>query len=44
MQVISNASLTIKEIWSLQHPIMHKWFMISGLALFTMFTLLFVAV
>ena len=25
MQTINNATTTIKEIWSYQHPVMHTW-------------------
>ncbi len=44
MQTISNATVTIREIWSLQHPIMHKWFLFSGLSIFVMFAFLFFVV
>lgn len=41
MQTITNATSTIKEIWSLQHPVMHTWFLFSAASLGCMFTLLF---
>ncbi len=44
MQTINNATLTIKEIWGLQHPIMHKWFLFSALSLSIMFAFLFIAI
>ena len=44
MQTISNATVTIREIWSLQHPIMHRWFLVSGLAMCTMFAFLFILI
>ncbi len=44
MQTITNATLTIKEIWGLQHPIMHKWFVFSALSFCVLSVFLFVAV
>ncbi len=44
MQTITNATVTIKEIWSLQHPIMHKWFLFSALSFSVLFAFLFIAV
>ncbi len=41
MQTINNATSTIKEIWSYQHPVMHTWFLFSAFSLGCMFTLLF---
>ena len=41
MQTINNATSTIKEIWSYQHPVMHTWFLFSAASLGCMFTLLF---
>lgn len=41
MQVIENAAVTIKEIWSYQHPIMHTWFLMSAVSLCCMFAFLF---
>lgn len=41
MQTIENAAETIKEIWSYQHPVMHRWFLLSSLSLFVMFALLY---
>ena len=43
MRTITNATATIKEIWSYQHPVMHKWFLFSAASLGCMFTLLFLA-
>ena len=40
MQTIVNATATVKEIWSLQHPIMHKWFVFSGLSICVLFAFL----
>ncbi len=44
MQTISNAAMSIREIWSLQHPIMHKWLLFSALSFCVMFALLFIVV
>ncbi len=44
MQTISNATVAIKEIWNLQHPVMHKWFVFSGISIGVMFALLFTIV
>ena len=44
MHTISNATVAIKEIWEVQHPIMHKWFLFSGLSIFIVFAFLFIAV
>jgi len=44
MQTISNATVTIREIWSLQHPIMHKWLLFSALSFCVMFAFLFIAI
>lgn len=41
MRTISNATTTIKEIWSYQHPVMHTWFVFSAASVGCMFTLLF---
>ena len=41
MQTITNATSTLKEIWSYQHPVMHTWFLFSAVSLGCMFTLLF---
>ena len=41
MQIINNATGTIKEIWSYQHPVMQTWFLFSAASLGCMFTLLF---
>lgn len=43
MRTINNATATIKEIWSYQHPVMHAWFLFSAASLGCMFTLLFFA-
>lgn len=44
MQVIENATTTIKEIWDYQHPVMHIWFFMSAASLCFMFALLFFVV
>ncbi|MBS6603412.1 MAG: hypothetical protein KH301_06620 [Brachyspira sp.] len=44
MQVIENATTTIKEIWDYQHPVMHIWFLMSAASLCFMFALLFFVV
>lgn len=44
MQTINNATSTIKEIWSYQHPVMHTWFLFSAASLGCMFALLFFAI
>lgn len=44
MQAINNATSTIKEIWSYQHPVMHTWFLFSAASLGCMFALLFFAI
>ncbi|MEE3349077.1 MAG: hypothetical protein VZR09_03470 [Candidatus Gastranaerophilaceae bacterium] len=44
MQTISNATVAIKEIWNIQHPIIHKWFLFSALSMCVLFVLLFLAV
>ena len=44
MQTITNATVAIKEMWEVQHPIMHKWFLFSGLAMFIVFAFLFFAI
>jgi len=44
MQTITNATVAIKEIWSVQHPIMHKWFLFSVLSFCALSAFLFVAV
>ncbi len=44
MQTITNATVTIKEIWDLQHPIIHKWFMFSALSFGVLSVFLFVAI
>ena len=41
MQTIENAALTIREIWAYQHPVMHKWFVLSSLSIFIMFAMLY---
>lgn len=41
MQVIENAAVTIKEIWSYQHPVMHAWFLMSAVSLCFMFAFLY---
>ncbi len=41
MQTLTNATITIKEIWANQHPVMHTWFLFSAASLGCMFTLLF---
>ncbi len=41
MRTIVNATDTLKEIWSYQHPVMHTWFLFSAASLGCMFTLLF---
>ncbi len=41
MRAITNATTTIKEIWSYQHPVMHTWFVFSAASLGLMFALLF---
>lgn len=41
MQTLNNATATIKEIWSNQHPVMHTWFLFSAISLGCMVTLLF---
>ena len=43
MQTLSNATVVIKELWELQHPIINKWFMFSGLSIVLMFTFLIFA-
>ncbi len=43
MQTINNATATIKEIWSYQHPVMHTWFLFSAASLGCMFMLLLFA-
>ena len=44
MQTISDATATIKEIWSYQHPVMHTWFLFSAMSICAMFMLLFFAI
>jgi hypothetical protein len=41
MKTITNATATIKEIWSYQNPVMHTWFLFSAASVGCMFTLLF---
>lgn len=41
MQTLTNATATIKEIWSYQHPVMHTWFVFSAASLGGMIALLF---
>ena len=41
MQVIENAAVTIKEIWSYQHPVMHVWFAMSAISFAFMFAFLY---
>jgi len=44
MQTITNATIAIREIWEIQHPIIHKWFLFSGIVMCAMFAFLFFAV
>ncbi len=44
MQTLSNATVAIKEIWELQHPIIHKWFLFSSISMGILFAVLFLAV
>ncbi len=44
MQTISEATTTIKEIWSYQHPVMHTWFLFSAVSIGCMFMFLFFAI
>lgn len=44
MQVIENTAATIKEIWDYQHPVMHSWFVISGISLCFMTAFMFFAI
>ncbi len=41
MQVIENTAMTIKEIWNDQHPVIHGWFVISGVSLCFMTAFMF---
>ncbi len=36
MQTIQNATVTIKEAWAYQPPVIHTWFMASSVALMVM--------
>lgn len=37
MQTLQNATVTIKEAWAYQPPVIHTWFVASSVALFVMF-------
>ncbi|MDY6309937.1 MAG: hypothetical protein SPL73_04650 [Cyanobacteriota bacterium] len=43
MRTITQATATIKEIWSYQHPVMHTWFLFSAVSLGCMFTIMLIA-
>lgn len=43
MKTITDATATIKEIWSYQHPVMHTWFLFSAVSMVGMFTIMLIA-
>ena len=40
MQVIQNATVTIKQAWAYQSPVIHTWFLASSVSLAVMFVVL----
>lgn len=43
MQTIQNATITIKEAWAYQPPVIHTWFVASSAALMVMLAVFCVA-
>lgn len=43
MQALQNATITLKEAWAYQPPVIHKWFLASSLSIIFMLAVFCVA-